>query len=114
MVPPTAVNEDIMVIVCQVGAQCPDPNKAGGFHLVSKTAAGGAPKLGSTAASGYTDTWRTASNTRVWRQPHTVVTHDGYVYDVSVDLPMGVTVPPPAYTTVVQGWRWLSASKGKG
>jgi hypothetical protein len=114
MVPPTAVNEDIMVIVCKVGAKCPDPNEASGFHLVSKTAVSGALKLGSTPASGYTDIWSTPADTSLWRQPHTVVTHDGYVYDVSVDLPMGVTAPPPAYTTVVQGWRWLSVSEVTG
>ena len=110
MTPSAPINEDIMVLVCRVSTNCPDPNEASGFHLVSKTATSGGLTLGSAAAFGYTETWRTAADTRVWRQPHTVATHAGYMYDVYVDLPIGVTTPPPAYTTVVEGWRWRSGS----
>lgn len=110
MTPSDPVNEDIMVLVCKVTTQCPDPSKAAGFHLVSKTATSGGLTLRAAAASGYTEVWRTAADTRVWRQPHLVATRAGYRYDVYVDLPTGVSAPPPAYTTVVKGWRWLSGT----
>lgn len=112
MTPPTAINEDIMIVVCKRGTACPNPNQGSGFQMVSKTTASNGILVGGFAASRYAETWSTGSGTRVWRQEHTIVSRAGFTYDISMDLLMGVTTPPMAYTTVLHGWHWLSSTAG--